>query len=255
MSYRDFFMVGYENAVGFFETVFEQTGLRLTSRARNCLVAENCCNRDRLLGITQYDLRRIPNMGEISLAKVLEVQHRLRIHMTVVEGCFLPNVVKRQVRNRTAGSVNTKLYAVDDNTYNPTRTSWVVVVKTTRPTAYTYTTYDNLESLYKEHTDLTPPTPVIRVVVAAACRFLGDVVIVSSRHFDANMHVGIDTLMQARGLTDLEVMHNYEEGFVDQFGVWMSRGEALKVATVSGQLNRYRPKRGHEGELFSEDLY
>lgn len=45
------------------------------------------------------------------------------------------------------------------------------------------------------------------------------------------------------------------QGFVDQFGVFMDRKEALKVADEAGQLNIARPKTWPKDELFSEDLY
>lgn len=45
------------------------------------------------------------------------------------------------------------------------------------------------------------------------------------------------------------------QGFVDQFGVFMDRKEALQVAKEAGQLNRARIKTWPDNELFSEDLY
>ena len=45
------------------------------------------------------------------------------------------------------------------------------------------------------------------------------------------------------------------QGFVDQYGVFMDRSEALQVAKDAGQLNIARPKTSPEDRLFSEDLY
>lgn len=45
------------------------------------------------------------------------------------------------------------------------------------------------------------------------------------------------------------------QGFVDQFGVFMDRNEALLVAKEAGQLNVARIKTWPEDQLFSEDLY
>lgn len=45
------------------------------------------------------------------------------------------------------------------------------------------------------------------------------------------------------------------QGFVDQYGVFMDRFEALQVAKDAGQLNIARPKTSPEDRLFSEDLY
>ncbi|HHC1760037.1 TPA: hypothetical protein ACN7E6_005248 [Klebsiella pneumoniae] len=45
------------------------------------------------------------------------------------------------------------------------------------------------------------------------------------------------------------------QGFIDQFGVFMDRKEALQVAREAGQLNIARIKTWPDNELFSEDLY
>ncbi|NWC63721.1 hypothetical protein [Cedecea sp. P7760] len=45
------------------------------------------------------------------------------------------------------------------------------------------------------------------------------------------------------------------QGFVDQFGTFMDRSEALEVARTAGQLNVARVKTWPDNELFSEDLY
>lgn len=45
------------------------------------------------------------------------------------------------------------------------------------------------------------------------------------------------------------------QGFIDQFGVFMDRKEALEVARNAGQLNIARIKTWPDNELFSEDLY
>ncbi|ARK07913.1 hypothetical protein phiA829_093 [Aeromonas phage phiA8-29] len=48
---------------------------------------------------------------------------------------------------------------------------------------------------------------------------------------------------------------DYEQGFIDQWGKFMNREEALAVATAAGQINARRPKTFPETKLFSEDLY
>lgn len=255
MSHRDFFMIGCGVAIAMFDEITRVTGVVMSGRLRNCLIAENIYTRERLMGLTQYHMRQIPNMGAKSIDVLLDIQRRLRVYISVVESKFVISIKKSKIRDRTLNDIRTRVFAVDDHTCNPPKTTWVVVERNSKVRSISYAYYSDAETLYAAYPDIAPKTKTMRVVVAAACRFLGDVIIVSSRHFDANMHAMIDTLMLARGLTDLEVMHNHEEGFVDQFGVWLTRGEALAVATESGQLNRYRPKRGHEGELFSEDLY
>lgn len=47
----------------------------------------------------------------------------------------------------------------------------------------------------------------------------------------------------------------WEQGFIDQRGVFMDRREALIVAAEAGQIDTWRPKTQPEHILFSEDLY
>ena len=87
-----------------------------------------------------------------------------------------------------------------------------------------------------------------RFVVCAAIRSkLDGLIICSPRHFDRTMHQILDHCNLTR--TD------WEQGFVDQFGMFMNREDALKVATNAGQVNVRGPKTGPEYKLFSEDLY
>ena len=89
-----------------------------------------------------------------------------------------------------------------------------------------------------------------RLVVCAANKY-GDDVFTGIRHFCPIMvqnmsHHWIPTLRETYG----EI-----QGFVDQYGVFMDRFEALTVATEAGQINRYREKTIPIDRLFSEDLY
>lgn len=91
--------------------------------------------------------------------------------------------------------------------------------------------------------------PVNRLVVCAATRY-GDVVIPSARHHDPLMHQTAKLMGVSR------VTHGIpEQGFIDQFGVFMDRKEALAIAVHMGQVNVYRPKSAPYDALFSEDLY
>lgn len=90
----------------------------------------------------------------------------------------------------------------------------------------------------------------MRIVVCAANRY-GELTFLGARHFDERMreamqHYNIPTLRSACG---------EEQGFIDQFGVFMDRKEALEVAKAAGQINLHRPKTRPEDRLFSEDLY
>lgn len=88
-----------------------------------------------------------------------------------------------------------------------------------------------------------------RVIVCAANRFIptGDI-ICSARHYDENMV----RQMHMSNIPWKEVK-DVEQGFIDQFGVFMDREEAHKVATEAGQI-KYRCG-GDIKELFSENLY
>lgn len=98
-----------------------------------------------------------------------------------------------------------------------------------------------------------------RVVVCAANRFLGanrfgtnSVIVLGARHFDACMHEQIKIL----GFAGFNLISgDWEQGFIDQFGVFMDRKEALFVASTAGQINVRRTKTCPLDELYSEDIY
>lgn len=83
-----------------------------------------------------------------------------------------------------------------------------------------------------------------RVVCAAIRNSKGDI-ICAPRHFDGVMRAHIAANGQHWGRA--------EQGFVDQFGVWMSREEAYTVAFDAGQI--IRRCGNDEGCLYSENLY
>jgi hypothetical protein len=87
-----------------------------------------------------------------------------------------------------------------------------------------------------------------RFVVCAANKY-GDLVFTGVRHFCPVMQVN----MQAYDIPALRKERGEVQGFIDQFGVFMTREEAAIVAKESGQLARY----GNHCPtvLFSEDLY
>jgi hypothetical protein len=91
-----------------------------------------------------------------------------------------------------------------------------------------------------------------RVVVCAAVKLRttrGMFIAAGPRHFDAVMREQIDIAMDRRNFSLAD-----DQGFIDQWGVFMSREEALIVAYYAKQLGR-RPKGYPLHELFSEDLY
>jgi hypothetical protein len=96
--------------------------------------------------------------------------------------------------------------------------------------------------------------PAVRRVVCAAIRAADGDVMVGIRHYSRDMHAQ----MHARGDgAKFAHRHDEDQGFVDQFGVYMSREEAYRVAFDNDQI--IRPKACGEGldgsKLYSEGLY
>lgn len=85
-----------------------------------------------------------------------------------------------------------------------------------------------------------------RRVVCAAIRDTLGRIITSARHYDPLMH---ELIPWVGGDWKLA-----EQGFIDQWGKFMTREEAFEVATAGGQILK---KTGNPDskELFSEDLY
>lgn len=92
-----------------------------------------------------------------------------------------------------------------------------------------------------------------RVVCAANkydCGYGGiDMVFIGVRHFCPVMRQNMEPHK------DFIKRESEVQGFIDQFGVFMDRKEALQVARDAGQLNVVRIKTWPSDELFSEDLY
>lgn len=91
-----------------------------------------------------------------------------------------------------------------------------------------------------------------RVVCAAnqyGCTLGGVLQFIGVRHFCPLMRQNMQSW------SDVLIRTTEVQGFVDQFGVFMDRKEALMVAKEAGQLNIARLKTWPDDELFSEDLY
>lgn len=95
-----------------------------------------------------------------------------------------------------------------------------------------------------------------RRIVCAANRFKlkdgGELVIPGSRHYSPDMAAVLDQV-EDKLVTD----HAYDEdqGFIDQWGEYHNREDALVIATHAGQINTVREKGAPYDKLFSEDLY
>lgn len=85
------------------------------------------------------------------------------------------------------------------------------------------------------------------VVVCAANRY-GDLIIPSARHHDKLMN---KIIMAIGELSKLDS----EQGFINQFGEFLTREEAMIVAKEAGQKINIRGCGGSNVTLFSEGLY
>lgn len=85
-------------------------------------------------------------------------------------------------------------------------------------------------------------------IVCAAMRREGDgLIICGARHYDTLMRSMIN---ETGGRI---VWWNCEQGFIDNFGRFLNREQALEVAKETGQI--IRACGGDSKELFSENLY
>lgn len=93
----------------------------------------------------------------------------------------------------------------------------------------------------------------IRIVAAAVRNTVGQIV-VSARHYDSLMHTQIAARMDAESFSD---SHGDDQGFIDQYGRYLTRREAYLVASAAGQIRNEAAcatSYGHR-ELYSEALY
>lgn len=83
-------------------------------------------------------------------------------------------------------------------------------------------------------------------IVCAACRWPDGHIILGIRHFSPDM------ILSAH-LQGYRTIDCREQGFVDQYGNYLTRQEAYQIAEKNGQYNPYEPYT--PGTLYSEDLY
>ena len=86
-----------------------------------------------------------------------------------------------------------------------------------------------------------------QIVVCAANRY-DDVILCGARHWDSIMRKQANKMMPT-------LPFNEEQGFIDQFGDFLTRKEAMQIVLANGQ--RFDETRnGHQSiELYSEGLY
>jgi hypothetical protein len=93
-----------------------------------------------------------------------------------------------------------------------------------------------------------------RRVVCAAIRAADGDVLLGIRHYSADMHA---QMMARQDGQKFVHRHRQDQGFVDQWGKYMTREEAYQVAQDSGQLlHPDACSNGPDGQkLHSEGLY
>ena len=85
-------------------------------------------------------------------------------------------------------------------------------------------------------------------IICAACRH-EDIIIVGPRHWDNTMH-------RTAKLMKVDDKLHFEQGFIDQFGNFYNRGEAMIIAKAAGQEIDIDRGCGRDNTtLYSEGLY
>ena len=100
----------------------------------------------------------------------------------------------------------------------------------------------------------TPVNRRVRRVVCAAIRAADGTVLLGVRHYSRDMH---EQIAARRDGEKFKHRNDENQGFVDQWGVYMTREEAYRVADEQGQIYDWRAcGNGLEGrKLYSEGLY
>jgi hypothetical protein len=93
--------------------------------------------------------------------------------------------------------------------------------------------------------------PGQRRVVCAAIKNSNDEIILGARHFDPIMHQQLKQIIEHNENWDDH--SQITQGFIDQWGIFMTREEAFEVASATGQI--IRQCGGDKQRLFSENLY
>lgn len=99
-----------------------------------------------------------------------------------------------------------------------------------------------------------------RVVVCAAIRNKKGQLACGARHYDSAMRQvfirkpnWFERVILGKTFVKHKDWYVCDQGFIDQFCVFMNRQEAWKVAEAAGQI-KYAPEHS-KGKLYSEDLY
>ena len=99
---------------------------------------------------------------------------------------------------------------------------------------------------YWEENGLVKPTEII---VCAANRYDG-LIVTGARHHDNIMNAVISKLKTSEDVVGLA-----EQGFINQFGEFKTRKEAMEIVKINGQPFNKQRNGGSDDELYSEGLY
>ncbi len=105
---------------------------------------------------------------------------------------------------------------------------------------------------------LVQPEVPVRVIVCSANRYRntegGYTLVLGARHCDELMVAQLLHYRKTGLIAEKTWCQGKDQGFIDQWGVYMDRDEGLRVATAAGQIGLHRPKCPGDW-LCSEDLY
>jgi len=105
-----------------------------------------------------------------------------------------------------------------------------------------YSAADCCASEWRPDYSVTPR----RIVCAAIKQMVTGRIITGARHFDKIMRA------QIKAADGMKNWRSAAQGFIDQFGDFLNREEAWKIAEDQGQIRR---QVSTPGTLFSENLY
>jgi hypothetical protein len=96
-----------------------------------------------------------------------------------------------------------------------------------------------------------PNDPPQRRVVCAALRNKQGHIICGARHYDEVMRSQLKLAVLAG--PEWDSIQDITQGFIDQWGIFLSRAEALEVAKAANQI--IKRCGGDSTELYSENIY
>lgn len=94
----------------------------------------------------------------------------------------------------------------------------------------------------------------IEFIVCAACKHPTlDLMAVGARHWDVTMRTQFKSFDPS--LPNMKSTAYWEQGFINQFGDFLTREESMKIAKNGGQRIDINRCGGSENTLYSEGLY